>query len=213
MCIDNNNPIRGIPEVKEHFDRYQVLKRQIKRERKKINTLFEKFDFLTQIIKPKQQKSSPEEDKQLENHILTLFKNLGYKTIKPIKNDDLDVIIFTNISRIGIEVKNGNLPSENDLFQARKYAVRKKEESGEIMHPLVIWNNSTTNQEFDSRRVRDAVYNKYGILTTKELLKGFLKLKQGKITFIQFNDQINKIGLIKFTNKALEKMESTRITK
>jgi hypothetical protein len=207
--ISKNNPIRSIPEVKDQLDKYCEHKRILKKERAKINSLFDKYAFLNQLTNPKKQKSTHDEDIQLEHDILALFKDAGYKTHKPRTNADFDVIAICGTHKIGIEVKNGNLPSENDLFQARKYATRKEETEKIIYHPIIVWNNATTNQEFDKNRILDANLNRYGLLTTNELLKGFIKLKQKTITFDEFNSQIDDVGLIKFSNRAIKKkMES-----
>jgi hypothetical protein len=77
------------------------------------------------------------------------------------------------------------------------------------MHPLIIWNNSKQGHQFDKNRIKDAEINKYGIITTEELHKGFLKVKQDKIPFELFNNMIHQIGLIKFSNSEIKKKESS----
>ncbi len=100
--------------------------------------------------------------------------------------------------KLGIEVKNGNLPKENEMFQVHKYAMRINHE----YLPLIIWNNAKTNQEFDLDRIKDAELNKYGIMTTKQLYKGYIKLKCGRISFDVFLKQIQKTGLIKLSYRS-----------
>jgi hypothetical protein len=149
------------------------------------------------------------DDFELEDFILQLFQDLTYFTKKPSTKRDLDVIVRLNSRTIGIEVKNGNLPSENEMFQARKYAIRYLKKNKE-MHPLIVWNNAKTGQEFDSSRIEDAEGNFYGIITTKELLKGYLKVKQDTIDLNIFDDLINKTGLIKFSNSVIRKLDSSK---
>lgn len=87
------------------------------------------------------------DDYKLEDYILHLFQDLNYEAKKPNDTRDLDVLVSLNSKTIGIEVKNGNLPSENDMFQARKYAIRHLTKSNKSMHPLVVWNNAKIGQE------------------------------------------------------------------
>ncbi len=77
------------------------------------------------------------------------------------------------------------------------------------MHPLIIWNNSKLGHKFDINRISDAENNNYGILTTEELVKGYLKVKQNIINIELFNTIINKNGLIKFSNSTIKRMKSS----
>jgi|ERR1035437_854698 hypothetical protein len=194
--------IDKIPEIKNARYNYHVLKRNLNKERRKIKSLYKKYYFINMIT------SKDVDDHELEGYILQLFQDLAYKTKKPNKRD-LDVIVSLNSSIIGIEVKNGNLPSENDMFQARKYAIRHLKNTNKIMHPLTVWNNAKTGQKFDSFRIIDAEENLYGIITTSELLKGYLKVKQKTLNLKTFDYLINKTGLIKFSNSILKKLDSS----
>ena len=105
------------------------------------------------------------------------------------------------------EVKNDRHIGENELFQGIKYVGRHKRKGIE-MHPLMIWNNSKERHQFDDNRISDAENHKYGILTTEELLKGYLKVKQNKINLKLFNTIILQTGLIKFSNSTIKRMKS-----
>jgi hypothetical protein len=197
------NSIDKIPEIIKARKEYYSLKKALNKERRKIKSLYEKHSFVTMIT------SKDVDDFKLEDYILQLFQDLNYETKKPNDTRDLDVFVSLNSKTIGIEVKNGNLPSENDMFQARKYAIRHLTKSNKSMHPLVVWNNAKIGQEFDSLRIQDAEGNNYGIITTKELLKGYIKVKQGVINLNTFNHLMNKIGLIKFSNSILKNLDSS----
>lgn len=195
--------IDKIPEIIKSRDKYRSLKRNINKERRKIKSLYDKYSFVSMII------SKDVDDYKLEDYILQLFQDLTYDTKKPSTTKDLDVIVNYNIRTIGIEVKNGNLPTENEMFQARKYAIRHLNKTNKKMHPLIVWNNAKTGQEFDASRIEDAEGNSYGIVTTKELLKGYLKVKQGKIKLDTFDNLLNNNGIIKFTNSVIKKLDSS----
>jgi len=193
--------IDKIPEIKNARNHYHALKRNLNKERRKIKSLYEKHFFVNMIT------SKDVDDFELEDYISQLFQDLTYHTNKPSTKNrrDLDVIVSLNSRTIGIEVKNGNFPSENDMFQARKYAIRYLKKNKQ-MHPQIVWNNVKTNQEFDSSRIEDVEGNFYGIITTKELLKGYLKVKQKIIDLNTFDNLINKTGLIKFSNSVIRKI-------
>lgn len=195
--------LEKLPDIILARNKYRVLKRQVSRERRKIRSLYERYKFLTMII------SKDVNDFKLEDYILQLFQDLKYDTHKPKSTKDLDVIVCLNTNTIGIEVKNGNLPTENEMFQARKYAIRHLRKTNKSMHPLIVWNNAKIGQEFDPSRIEDAEGNSYSIITTKELLKGYLKVKQGIIDLHTFDLLINKVGIVKFSNSIIKKLESS----
>jgi len=199
--LDNFNKI---PEIKSINDEYRSLKREINRRRQKLKTLYAKHSFITEIIDPKVP------DLQLEVSVKKLFSDLGYIAKQPETKQDLDVLIRFGKDIIGIEVKNDRHVRENELFQGIKYVGRHKR-NGIEMHPLMIWNNSKERHQFDDNRISDAENNKYGILTTEELLKGYLKVKQNKINLKLFNTIINQTGLIKFSNSTIKRMNSGEV--
>ncbi|NOZ47879.1 MAG: hypothetical protein GXO79_14045 [Chlorobi bacterium] len=193
-----------IPEIKSINDEYRSLKREINRRRQKLKTLYSKYSFITEIIDPKVP------DLQLEVSVKKLFSDLGYKAKQPDTKQDLDVIARFGKDIIGIEVKNDRHVGENELFQGIKYVGRHKR-NGIEMHPLMIWNNSKERHQFDDNRISDAENHKFGILTTEELLKGYLKVKQNKINLKLFNTIINQTGLIKFSNSTIKRMNSGKV--
>ena len=199
--LDNYNKI---PEIKLISDEYRKLKREINRRRQKLKTLYSKYSFITEITDPKVP------DLKLEVSVRKLFSDLGYNAKQPDTKQDLDVIAKLGKDIIGIEVKNDRHVGENELFQGIKYVGRHKR-NGIEMHPLMIWNNSKEGHQFDDNRISDAENHKYGILTTEELLKGYLKVKQNKIDLKLFNTIINQAGLIKFSNSKINKMKSGEV--
>ena len=183
-----------ISEIKDSHDRLREFKRLLNRERSKLNVLYKKYCFIDEIVNPKV------DDIELELFILDLFKNLGLICKRPRKKADFDLTVEYNSQIVGIEVKNDRHVKENELFQAKKYAGRYQMENNKILHPLVIWNNTKANICFDINRINDALANNYGIMTTTELLKGYLLIKSNKMSFGMFYEKILRTGLIKFSN-------------
>jgi len=206
LKIESLNNYLKIPAIKSLNEEYRLLKREIKSRRSKLKSLYLKHLFIIEIIDP------DIEDLKLEESIRNLFSDLGYKANRPKIKRDLDVIAKLNENIIGIEVKNSKGIEENELFQGIKYTARHRR-AGIEMHPLIIWNNSKSGQRFDQYRIIDAENHKYGILTTDELLKGYLKVKEGKMTVCLFNTIIKQIGLIKFSNSTIKRMESSEVVK
>lgn len=191
------HPLNKIPEIKDFKAQYKVLKREINRKRIKLKSLYEKYSFIQEIVNPNVG------DFQLEDSVEKLFTDLGYKVQKPRTKADLDLFLIHKGNTIGIEVKNDKFVGENELFQGIKYGARHRE-AGKELHVLVVWNNSKTKQQFDANRISDAKIHKYGILTTEELLKGYLKVKEGKISMDLFNFFVFESGLVKFSNKRIK---------
>lgn len=187
-----------ITEIKVSHDRHRLLNK----ERSKLLALYKKYRFIDEIVNPKVN------DIELQKFIADLFRELGYITKQPKKTADFDIIAKYNEDKVDIEVKNDRHVRENELFQAKKYAGRHKADKNIILHPLVIWNNTKDNIDFDENRIKDAVANDYGIIATPDLLKGYLSVKSGKISFELFHNKIIKTGHIKFSNKEIRVSES-----
>lgn len=183
-----------LPDINEA---YKIYKKKRSEERKalcKLRNLKAKYEFINTLTKIGANKR---DDIELEWAVLKLFKSIGFVCSKPISNADVDVKAKFKQFEFGIEVKNGNLVQENDMFQAFKY----KNRNCENFHPLVVYNNAKTKQGFDDNRRIDAERNGYTIITTSDLLKGYTKLKNNKISFVEFLNRLVIPGLVTFSRK------------
>lgn len=189
-----------IPEFVETYSDYREAKRLLNKRRARLSRIFTKYEFVSQLVNPNV------DDFQLEEHVRALFSDLGYTAWRPTENANFDVIAkFKNV--VGIEVKNSNGLAENDMFQALKYAGRHRATGTEV-HPILIWNNTKSNQSFDKNRKDDALSHGYAIMTTRELLKGYTRVKSGQISFRAFHSMICKSGEIVFSLKGIKGVES-----
>jgi len=195
--------IINIPEIRDALKEYKNLKRIANKSRNRLNTLFKKYDFVNKVY------SETVGDTELEEVICELLNSIGYNAKQPTENRNFDVIASYLGNKLGIEVKNTkNIVGENELLQASKYLLRNLNTNNKL-NALIIWNNARTDQGFDNFRIEDARNHNYGILTTSELLKGFFKLKSQRIDINTFNQIIRSIGLIEFSEKEIEKVESS----
>ena len=192
---------KKIPELKNYLAEYKKLKREVARKRTKINSLFEKYSFVEEIV------STNIGDFELEDSIRKLFLDLNFSATKPDTKRDVDVHAKYKRIEFRIEVKNSLNVPENEMFQAIKYTNRETN-IADILRPIIIWNNAKSNQEYDDYRITDAKRNNYGILTTKELLKGYLKVKNSDINVDQFVELLQQPGLIKYSNSMIKKVKS-----
>ncbi len=194
---------KELPEVSELLKVYKTIRSKAKSAYNKFKRATNYFYFLDIIIKSKQytDKEGGKEDRKFEIAIKDLFNSIGIKSVIPQTKKDFDVKCVFKEIKLGIEAKNGKLPNENEMFQAHKYAVRGNRE----YLPIIIWNNNGKNRnEFDKEKILDAELNSYGIITTTELRKGYLMLKNDKITFDVFLKILQKKGLIKYTLKSVK---------
>ncbi|MCW0482454.1 hypothetical protein [Gaoshiqia sediminis] len=193
--------LSSINEIKIAVQEYRELKKELKRKRTKLNSLTAKYSFIDTM------QSTDVDDIELENNVLDLLMSIGYNTQKPKEKRDLDGYATYNGEMIGIEVKNSTGISENEMFQGLKYKGRNDRKGLETKTTLIVWNNAKSNQEFDSFRIEDAEIHKYGIITTKELVKGFIKVINEKISVQIFHTILTKEGQIKFSNKKIKELE------
>lgn len=186
------------PELDKAKEEYRQLKRNLEVKRRKLKRIYDKYYFVECIVNPEI------DDIELQQHVGDLFKDLGYVTLHPENNDEFDVILATNNGHIGIEVKNDNHVRENELFQALKYGMRYKERNATDIFSLVVWNNTKSNHSFDGNRIKDADLNHYGLITTQELLKGYLKVKTNRISIDLFNSLLVQKGIVKYSNSKIK---------
>lgn len=198
-----------LPEIIALHKEYKAKRSQYKKAYNNYKKAYKKFYFIEQIENPNNQGKSRELDELFELAIKDLFNSIGIISKRPPNKDDFDVLSSFKDNHFGIEAKNGaGIPIENEMFQAIKY----KKRDNRNLHAIVIWNNHASNQKFDEKRVKDAVANGYAILTAKELIMGYTKLKRGIISFEAFLTQLNKFGEIKFSGKDFFKSINSNAT-
>lgn len=202
MDVELHSILNMIPEIQLLEAEYRKRRNQARKALDKVKNAKSKYKFLERIVQPRFETDNKEDDIQLENAILDLFKSIGFKVEKPNDEADVDVKVRFKNFYFGIEVKNGNLVGENDTFQPLKHKILHDES----FHPIVIFNNTKNMDNWGVERIKIANGGGFGLLLTTELQKGYIKLKKQKITFEQFLKSLQNTGEIKFSNKALERI-------
>ncbi len=190
-----------LPEIKQLETEYRQTRNLARKKLNKLCIAKKKFYFLNRIIEPRKDTDTKEDDVNLEYAVHDLFKSIGFKCEKPQSEADVDVKIKFKNLYFGIEVKNGNIVEENEMFQPFKHKLI----NDDTFLPLLIYNNAKSKANWDRVRKKIAQEVSFGILLTTELKNGYLKLKNNKITFDQFLIQLQQIGEIKFSNRAIQR--------
>lgn len=199
---------REIPELIEADSFYRKKRNETRKALEKVKKLEAKYYFLDRIVQPRKDTDTKKDDVELEFAILDLFKSLGFKCEKPTSDADVDVKAKFKEIYFGIEVKNSKYVGENDTFQPFKHKIL----NDDTFHPILIFNNARDGKNWDSPRIKIATNMKFGLLLTSELKKGYVKLKNEKITIEQFVTQLQKNGEIKFSRKGLDKAYKSEIS-
>ncbi|PCH67313.1 MAG: hypothetical protein COC06_11425 [Bacteroidales bacterium] len=190
-----------ILEIAQANIEYKKARNTARKKLNKLKIAKEKYYFLDRIIEPRKDTDTRDNDIELEYAILNLFKSIGFKCEKPKLNADVDVKVKFKDFYFGVEVKNGGLVGENDTFQPFKHKLL----NDDSFHPLLVFNNTKYNNNWDAPRIKIATKAKFGLLLTTELKDGYIKLKNNKITFDQFLNQLRQTGEIKFSNRAIQR--------
>lgn len=212
--------IDEIPEYKNSLAVLGSEKRKLKKQKRavaaakrKIDKINRKYQFIEKIFFPN---SSGVE---LEIHVCHLFQAIGYKNVRHITSDtrNPDIEIERNGKLTCVEVKsNHNLhENENEILQVLKYRNRRQEDLPNVeVNGLFVLNHQNKEPDiskrsqnpFDQHRERDAKLGKYSLISTLELLKGFILIKKNKLTFEQFDKVLHTSGIVRFSNRRIKEI-------
>ena len=196
------NFTKNFPEVKSLIAKQKSLKREINKTNKRLNTHFKKFDFLSKIIE------IGVNDDELEENLKIYFKNIGFKHVnkvgKHLGKEDLRIIQPDKtiiVEATGIKKLN---PTDDKTRQITKHlAVRKS--NGENVFGLFVLHSENLKpiverqkKPFTKDQIEYANADKYGLVTTIDLLFAFKLIKTNELTFKEFENKICSYGHITF---------------
>ena len=193
---------RDFPEVKELIAVQKSLKKEINKANKRLNTNFKKFNFLSKIVE------IGINDDELEENLKMYFKNIGFEQVnkvgKHLGEEDLRIIQPDKtiiVETTGIKKLN---PTDDKTRQITKHlAVRKS--MGENVFGLFVLHSENLKPikerqkiPFTKKQIEYANADKYGLVTTIDLLFAFKLIKTNKLTFKEFENKICSQGHITF---------------
>lgn len=206
------------PDIADLLRQSERLNKEAKQIRRRLNTKAKHYSFLNTTV------GHNSFDKPLERAVQKLLKEVGYTDVRWIgHNNQFEDLQIWRDSRITvIEVKGLSTlhPKENDCSQVGKYILRRqaKHKDKQIFGIFIVNHNNSVADftkrnaaPFDKTKINDAELAKRGLLTTTELLHGFIKLKTGLITFNDFDTALHGVGLIKFDSGGLKASTKTGI--
>lgn len=198
-----------LDDVKESIKKVKKAKRELKRARTKLNSLVCRHWELFEVL-------FIPTGEEINAYVQKALRKCGYKKvikIKSIKNrEDLQILQGNRKTIIEVKGKERGLISMPDLTTVNRYLVKERaadEKKGKQLsyHGLFVLNHESAMKDvvkraktvaFDAERIETAIDHGFGILTIMELFNGYKKLKNGIITFDEFDRILHQPGLVKF---------------
>jgi len=192
-------------EVETLVSQKNDLTRKLKRVRRKLSTYKTKYAFLKALVEAKT-------SDELESATKDYFKEVGYEKVhwtgKDTEREDVQVWYRKKVYIIECKGHTKGNAKREDIDQLSWRSVHCKglpEFVGHTLKYIMVMNNQSSFplNKRDNNPLAIAIKTKLladknGLVTTKELVNGFIKLKRKEITFSQFDKKLNQIGLIEF---------------
>lgn len=201
---------KAFPQIKKLLKERNEARKKVNQAKRRLATLEKKYSFLMDIVKVKSN------DDPLEIAFTKFFQGCGFTKVKWMnKKVNEDIQIYHNGELILVEVTGGKfqMPDDEKGLKMQNYIGRMKDRKPELtIKGFVIFNhdfekpyNKRNPNIFDAQKEKDALRWKVGLTTSVEMLRGFLQLKRGDITFDDFVATILRPGIIKFKEIKKEK--------
>ena len=199
-----------IPEINKILKDYRALKIKLRKQKRKLETLEKRFDFLNDLI------GVESRGEKLVNAVKKILIEIGYKSvIKTVRIkgkseiEDLQIIRKNRITLIEVKGLSSKEQSANDSHKIDQYVKLKSAESLDKKIKIVgiyIVNHDNKLKDYRQRHKRPfnnnreiiATKSKHGLISTVDLLEAFLIFKEKKLNFRKFDFNFHKAGLIKF---------------
>ena len=192
----------NIPEIKVLLNQEKELKKELNRVNRRLKTYSNKYKFLKIII------SENVANDLLEEYVKLFFKEIGFEKVhkvgKQLRKEDLRIIKTDKIIIAEVTGSNKRTVRDSKTMQITKHlSVRKSKK--ENAYALFIINHSNNvnykkrnEHPFTENQIQYAETGKYSLVTTTELVKGFMKVKLGKMNLLEFEEKLCEFGLVKF---------------
>lgn len=179
----------------------QKLRRQINSVSRKLKGLRKKYSFLSIII------NRGVTGELLEENIKRYFKELGFATVnkvgKHLKKEDIRIIKDDKIIIIEVTGSSKKIQKDDKTRQITKHlSVRKH--NNENAFAVFVVNHDNKNsfkyrkEAFNKEQINYAVAGGYSLVSTIELVRGFIKVKTNKMSLMEFEQKLCSFGEVKF---------------
>ena len=197
---------KDFEEVKELIAEHRILKKEIRKVDRKLITIETKYDFLAEIV------SIDGNSTTIEIATKKLFKNAGFTEVRYLvnprqKREDLQIWCEDCIIIVECKGLKAIHPSLDEICAVKKYIDFRK---NKILSHLPIFGLTVINHDnskhfqqriknpIDTFKIEYVIAQKFSVILTTELVKGFLLLKNKIITFEYFKNKIKQHGLVTF---------------
>lgn len=201
---------KDFDDVKKLISEHKTISKQLRNVDRKLKTLEVRYKFLSDII------SVGGNDTVIEKSAKLLFKSAGFDEVRHLtrvkpKREDLQIWCDDCLILAECKGTKHSIPSDNELSQIKKYIDHRTNiiKSNIPVFGLTIINHDNSKvyhkrnkNPIDENKHEYAVAGKYGVITTVDLVRGFLLVKNNNITFDAFKHNIKAFGLIKFDDRA-----------
>lgn len=203
--MDNNiqNLTSILPEIKTLIDRKNSLKKESNYITRRLKTLTKKYEFLNQIV------GKNIKDNVLERALTDFFRQIGYTNVKKVGingKEDIQIIIEESETLILVEVTGTKKKTTNDdkTRQVTKHFADNRNKHKKV-RGLFIVNHDFEKiyseriiHPFSEDQIKYAKDGDYSLVTTFQLLVGFIILKTKQLSLTDFTEKITKNGEIIF---------------
>ncbi len=197
-----HNLTKDFPDISELLDERKSLKNDLNKINRKLKTLSDKYEFLRGIIHPKISND------ELEQYIKMYFKDIGFEKVrkvgKQLKKDDIRIFLPDKIIIIEVTGTKKKHPTDNKTRQITKHLeVRRHKKENAFGVFIINHDNNKSYKEkdyvpFTLDQIGYADAGKYSLVTTMELVKGFIKVKMNELTLDEFENKLCSFGLVEF---------------
>lgn len=199
---DYHQITKEFSEFEVLLNKQKTLKKEINKTNRKLKTLSQKYSFLSNIVDVNMG------DDILEQYLKKYFKEIGFKDVRKIGKkggkEDLQIHFENELIIMEVTGIKGTHTTDRKTRQITKH-LEEKRISNENVYGLFIVNHdketyfkNRNENPFSKEQIKYAVIAKYSLVTTIELVKGFIKVKMGELTINEFKEKLCYFGMVQF---------------
>lgn len=180
----------------------KTIKTKLNRVLRKLNTLDSKYSFIKEII------GVNVDGEKLENSIKKYFKEIGFKDVRKVGNsfgkDDIQIYLDNELIISEATGIKGIHTKDSKTRQITKHLELKRNNGEKVFGIFIVNHDKETyyternTNPFSKDQINYAIVGKYSLVTTLELLRGFIKVKTNELTLEQYKVKLCSFGMVEF---------------